>query len=107
MRRPPINNKHVDSTADLVAVIIERSIPDQHRPQCSPDREERLARVEKESAACYGRSELLAARLRRLAKLIDEKTEKDTDSTLDPGFDDDEDSVVVHIDALRAQAKID
>jgi hypothetical protein len=56
--------------------------------------------------------------MRRLAKIIDEETEKypecpevgcgsEVSSPLDPGFDDDESSVIVHIDQLRAAAKIE
>ena len=102
----------------MVAVIIKRSAPDRHRPRCSTECEERLAQVELDTAACYGRAEMLAAKMRRLAKAIDEETEKSADcpevgcdrtleDPVDPEWDDDEDSVVVHINQLRAQAKID
>jgi hypothetical protein len=112
------NGNREDSTGEFVTIIIKRSIPDRHRPRCSPECEERLAQVEQDTAACYGRSELLAARMRRLARAIDEETEKSADCpevgcdrTLEdpvaPSWDDAEDSVVVHIDQLRAQAKID
>lgn len=106
-----------DSTAELVAIIVRQSTPDRHRPRCSTACEERLARVEEESAACYGRSELLAARMRRLAKRIDEETEKSANcpevdcdhalsASIGPGFDENIDSVTVHINQLRAATKI-
>ena len=117
MSRPPLNGTRL-STAELVTVLVERSAPDPHRPRCPPECEKRLARIELESAACYAQSELLTSRMRRLAQRIDAETEKsadcpevDCDRTLaaivDPGFDEDIDSVVVHMDQLRAATKID
>ena len=111
------HGKRNDSTAELVAIIVKRSAPNRNRPRCSDDCEARLAQVEEETAACYGRSELLAAKMRRLARIIDENDEntecpeEECDRTLanppDPEFNDDEDSIVIHIDKLRAQAKTD
>lgn len=110
-------DSHDTWVSEMVAVIIKRSAPDRHRPRCSTECEERLAQVELDTAACYGRAEMLAAKMRRLAKAIDEETEKAADcpevgcartlAPIDEEWDDEDNSVVVHIDQLRAQAKID
>jgi len=110
-------DSHDAWVSEMVATIIKRSAPDRHRPRCSTACEERLAQVELDTAACYGRAEMLVAKMRRLAKAIDEETEKapdcpeeGCDRTLAPpdeAWDDDDDSVVVHINQLRAHAKID
>jgi len=118
MSRPPLNGKRL-STAELVTTLVERSAPDPHRPRCAPDREERLAHIEQESAVCYAQSEMLAIRMRHLAQDIDnwddENAESDENAAcglpcgdgIPEEYDGDDDSVVVHIDQLRAAVKID
>jgi hypothetical protein len=97
------------TTGELVAYLVERSAPDTSRPRLAPEREKRLEAVEQKSAACYAQAELLALKMQRLATQIDTSREEDAASDGVPELADDPDdtSVVVHINALRAQAKIE
>jgi hypothetical protein len=97
--------KAIDSTGQLVAVIVERSQPDLERVPPRGVKEEVLRDLDRRSAQCYADLELKSHRLRKLASAIEE-TDAGEDTT-PVEADVDEDSLVVHITgamkALRAE----
>lgn len=112
MSRPPMKKEEVDgrSTGEVVAILVKRSAPDAERPRGPADREQRLALVEQKSAACYAQAELLALKMQRLATAIDSTDEAQPEEAEDATPETTEgsdDSVVVRINSLRAQTKIE
>lgn len=119
MSRPPLNSKNgrpLDNTGELVAVLVERSAADPNRPQLTAEIEQRLAPVDQKSASCYAHAELLTLKLQRLASYIDndESDYDDCDNSdefapIAPINSDarENNSVVIHLDELRAKTKIE
>ena len=69
------------------------------RPRLAEDVEKRLEPIEERSAACYADAEEIAQRIRRVA------TDLDALEAIPTPWDDEDDSLVHHIEELRAKTQ--
>lgn len=61
-----------DQTRPRIQLLVERSAPDPTRTRLPPEIEERLNRVERESAACYADMENETFLIHRIAQKLGE-----------------------------------
>jgi hypothetical protein len=94
-------------TAEFVSSTVYKSSPNLKRPRLSTDSENRLAEVERKSAACYAGMETMTAQLNQLAADIDSEPcgRAASESGEGPESWDEDDSLVHSVIELRSAAK--
>lgn len=95
-----MSSRAMDSTGQLVAVIVEKSQPDPKRRVPRGATEDELRDLDRRSAQCYADLEVKAHRLRKLATSIS-KTDP-VDDVTPVEVVEDEDSLVHHIGSVRS-----
>lgn len=93
-----------DSTGQMVALIVTKSQPDPARALIAkgPDVADKLREIDNKSAQCYADLEWKTHRLNKLAKTIGS-----AEVMVESVEDENEDSLLIHIETVQRTASID